>query len=196
MRIGIYGGSFDPPHIGHRLLAVDAYEALGLDRLFIVPAGIQPLKADQEHFAPARDRLVMVQFAFAGDEKLMVDEGEVSRPGLSFTVDTLTGYSTRFPGAELFLLLGRDSYASLARWKSPERIRELCTIALLERGESAGETSDGVVHISTRRIDVSSSEIRQRRADGKSVAGFVVTEVLNYMDANNLYAPTALSGKK
>ena len=189
MRIGVYGGSFDPPHIGHRILARDAIESLFLDRLFVVPAGIQPLKAGRSDGASARHRVEMARIAFAGVELAVVDETEVNRPGLSFMVDTLEGYSSGNPGAELFLLLGRDSFESLGRWKSPERIRELCTIALLERGQSSRKLEEGVTVGSTRRIDVSSSEIRERRRAGRSIAGFVPEGVLQYIEKNNLYAP-------
>lgn len=192
MRIGIYGGSFDPPHVGHRVLARDAIETLRLDRLFIVPAGIQPLKADSADGASAPHRLEMAKIAFAGDEVVVVDETELKRPGLSFTVDTLEAYSAGNPGAELFLLLGRDSFESLGKWKNPERIRELCTIALLERGAGSGK-GEGVVVAASRRIDVSSSEIRGRRKEGKSISGFVPDGVLKYIEKNNLYAPTGAS---
>lgn len=188
MRIGIYGGSFDPPHIGHRVLARDAVENLGLDRLFIVPTGIQPLKTGKTDGASPEHRLEMARLAFAGDERVSVDETEVRRPGLSFTVDTLESYSSDNPGSEIFLLLGRDSFESLDRWKQPERIRQLSTIALIERGKSS-EVEKGVVVAATRRIDVSSSEIRERRMAGKSIAGFVPDAVLKYIDTHNLYAP-------
>jgi nicotinate-nucleotide adenylyltransferase len=131
----------------------------------------------------------MAKIAFAGDESVSVDETEVRRPGLSFTVDTLDSYSEANPGAELFLLLGRDSFESLDHWKNPERIRQLGTIALLERGGESGGAREGVVVVSTRRIDVSSSEIRERRKAGKSIAGLVPDGVLKYIETHNLYAP-------
>lgn len=170
-------------------MARDAIETLGLDRLFIVPTGIQPLKAAKSDGASAEHRLDMAKIAFAGDELIVVDEREVTRPGLSFTVDTLEGYSSGNPGAELFLLLGRDSYESLAQWKNPERVRELCTIALLERGAVSVSEQKGIAVVTTRRIDVSSSEIRMRRREGKSISGFVPDGVLQYIEKNNLYAP-------
>jgi nicotinate-nucleotide adenylyltransferase len=175
------------------MLAQDAIEALRLDSLFIVPAGIQPLKTVKSDGATARDRLEMAKIAFSGLESVAVDETELNRPGLSFTVDTLEGFRAGNPGAELFLLLGRDSYESLSRWKQPDRIRELCTIALLERGERAGKLDEGVTVASTRRIDVSSSEIRERRKAGKSITGFVSEGVLQYIEKNNLYAPERAS---
>jgi nicotinate-nucleotide adenylyltransferase len=193
VRIGIYGGSFDPPHIGHRVLALDAIESLKLDRLIVVPAGIQPLKANKTDGATAEQRVEMAKIAFAGEECVIVDETEVQRPGLSFTVDTLEAYSAENPDAEIFLLLGRDSFESLDRWKNPGRIRELCTIALLERGNEAGRGEGGAVIAATRRIDVSSSEIRERRKAGKPISAFVPDGVLSYIEKNNLYAPTSAS---
>lgn len=192
MRIGVYGGSFDPPHIGHRVLAADATESLELDRLIVVPAGIQPLKAGKTGGASPEQRLAMAKLAFAGLERVEVDESECSRAGLSFTVDTLEGISSRYPAAQIFLLLGRDSYESLGRWKNPERIRELATVALLERGAAPAQADDVMV-AATRRINVSSSEIRGRRKAGKTIVGLVPEAVLKYIESNNLYAPTGVS---
>lgn len=193
MRIGIYGGSFDPPHIGHRVLVVEAAESLKLDRLFIVPTGIQPLKADKRGGASPDQRLAMAKLAFSGLPGIQVDESECRRPGLSFTVDTLESYSKEYPGATLHLIVGRDSYKSFAKWKNPDRIRELAQIAILERGDERGEAEERATVVATRRIDVSSSEIRVRRTAGKSIAGFVPDTVLKYIEANNLYAPTGVS---
>lgn len=189
MRIGIFGGSFDPPHIGHRVLARDAIESLRLDQLLVVPAGIQPLKKEKTTGASAKQRVEMAKIAFADEKSVVVDETEVQRPGLSFTVDTLEAYAAGNPGAVLYLLLGRDSFESLDRWKNPGRIRELCTIALLERGKGAPLVEDGVVVVTSRRVDVSSSEIRERRQAGKPISGFVPDGVLSYIEKNNLYAP-------
>lgn len=193
MRIGIYGGSFDPPHIGHRLLARDAAEALKLDRLFVVPTGVQPLKAGKADGASPEQRLEMARIAFAGDEFVVVDETETKRPGLSFTVDTLEEYSAKYRDSQLFLLMGRDSFESLANWKNPERIRELCTVAILERATDSVRPDADSITVAARRVDVSSSEIRNRRREGKSIAGFVPDGVLKYIEANNLYAPTGVT---
>lgn len=193
MRIGVYGGSFDPPHIGHRVLAVDAAESLKLDRLFVVPAGIQPLKAQTSDGASPDHRLAMAKLAFSGVGVVEVDESEVRRPGLSFTVDTLESFSSRYPGAQVFLLLGRDSYDTFDKWKNADRIRELSSLVILERGSEIRKAEDGVFVVATRRIEVSSSEIRSRRKAGKSIAGFVPDAVLKYIEANNLYAPQGAS---
>ncbi len=174
------------------MLAVDAAESLKLDRLIVVPAGIQPLKAEKNDGASPEHRLAMARLAFAGLEGVEVDESEYRRAGLSFTVDTLEELSRRYAGAEIYLLMGRDSYRSLGEWKNPERIRELATIAILERGGESRKADDTLV-VAARRIDVSSSEIRTRRKAGKSIAGLVPDSVLKYIESNNLYAPQGAS---
>ena len=115
MRIGIFGGTFDPPHLGHWLAAVDAAEALALDEVVWVPAAQQPLKAGVSS-ADAAHRLAMAQLMVQGDGRFRVDAVELERGGLSFTVDTLRAYRERFPEAALFLLLGSDAAASLPKW--------------------------------------------------------------------------------
>ncbi len=195
MRIGVFGGTFDPPHVGHLILAADAYEALRLDKLFFVPARAQPLKVDRPAVASAEERLEMVRLAIAGDSRYSVDDTEISREGLSFTVDTLEGLSVRFEGSQLFLLLGEDSLGSFDRWRKPERIRELATLAVMYRARPGGVTRKsrpslkrkGVETLSTRQVDVSSTEIRQRLADGKSIRGFVPESVEKFIASRRLY---------
>ena len=189
MRLGIYGGSFDPPHVGHLLTASDACEALALDRLIWVPAGIQPLKVGQA-LASSAQRLAMVHRLVAGDARFEVDPVEIDRDGLSYTVDTVAAYAERFPGAELFLLVGADVLTSFDRWREPERIRQLATLAVLERtveGEAAPDPPPGSQRLATRRVDVSSTEIRARLAAGLSIHGFVPESVERFIAAERLY---------
>ncbi len=174
------------------MLAVDAADALKLDRLLVVPAGIQPLKTEKSDGASPEHRLAMAKLAFAGVARVEIDESEFRRAGLSFTVDTLEDVSRRFPDAEVFLLLGRDSYDSFEKWKNPDRIRELATIAVLERDDSQDNSDESLV-VATRRIDISSSEVRSRRRAGKAIIGFVPDAVLKYIEAHNLYAPSGAS---
>ena len=115
------GGTFDPPHIGHFLAASDAFDQLQLDRLFFVPAATQPLKQHQVS-SSAHHRLRMVQLMVEGDSRFEVDETEIRRTGLSFTVDTLEEYSRRFPDAERFFLLGVDAFGLLDQWREAARV--------------------------------------------------------------------------
>lgn len=190
MRIGVFGGTFDPPHVGHLLLAADARDALGLDRLIFVPARAQPLKVETPPIASAQDRLEMVRLAVADDAQYTVDEAEINRRGLSYTVDTLEHLAGRHRGAELFLLLGRDALAGFPKWRNPERIRELATLAVMERSweePSPAANVGDVVSVSTRRVDVSATEIRARLRAGKSIKGFVPESVEQFIEARGLY---------
>jgi nicotinate-nucleotide adenylyltransferase len=191
VRIGVFGGTFDPPHVGHLLLATDAREALKLDRLIFVPAGSQPFKIDTPPGALPRDRLEMVRLAVADDANYMVDDAEINRKGLSFTVDTLEHLSGRNPGAQLFLLLGEDALAGFDQWRNPGRIRELATVAAMRRGgpdrQGIEAKTPEVLTVSTRRIDVSSTEIRERLREGKSIKGFVPESVERFIEARGLY---------
>jgi nicotinate-nucleotide adenylyltransferase len=190
LRVGVFGGSFDPPHVGHLLAAVDAYEALSLDRLVFVPAATQPLKLATPAIASSRDRAEMVRRMVADDPRFEVSAVEIDRGGLSYMVDTLEGLTA--DRTELFLILGMDAMATLDRWKSPARIRELATLAVLTRddggAESQFEAGGGMIAIGTRRLDVSSSEIRERLHQGKPIRGFVPESVEGYISAANLYA--------
>lgn len=189
MRIGLLGGSFDPPHIGHLLAASDAFEALTLDRLFFVPASVQPLKAGRACATPAQ-RLQMARLLVGDDPRFGVDSIEIDRGGLSYTVDTLTNLAARWPSAELFWLVGADVPRSFAHWRSPERIVELATVVVLQR---AGETPDLASMpghprcLTTRRIEISSTEIRDRVRQGQSIRGFVPDAVAAYVQAERLY---------
>ena len=191
MRIGVFGGTFDPPHVGHLLVANDARDALELDRLIFVPTGAQPFKVDTPPAASGQDRLEMVRLAVADDANYVVDDAEINRKGLSFTVDTLEHLSERNPAARLFLLMGEDVLASFEKWRSPARIRELATLVAVSRGGLAGSVADpaasAVLRVSTRRVDVSSTEIRERRRAGKSIKGFVPESVERFIDVRGLY---------
>jgi nicotinate-nucleotide adenylyltransferase len=191
VRIGVFGGTFDPPHVGHLLLASDALESLRLDRLIFVPTGTQPLKVDAPPVASARDRLEMVRLAVADDACYTVEDTEINRKGLSFTVDTLEHLRERYPGAQIFLVLGEDALATFEKWRNPERIRELATLAVMRRtGMEAARVetaAEGVLIVSTRRVDVSATEIRERLRAEKSIKGFVPESVERFIEARGLY---------
>ena len=171
---------------------------MDLDRLIFVPAGSQPFKVNNPPVAPGQDRLEMVRLAVADDAYYTVDDTEIQRKGLSFTVDTLEHLAERFSGAKLFFLMGQDAFVMFSQWKNPERIRELATLAVMRRGkreegsgkgESRTETAapSGVISVSTRRVDVSSTEIRDRLRAEKSIKGFVPESVERFIEARGLY---------
>ena len=191
MRIGVFGGTFDPPHVGHLLLAADAREALRLDRLIFIPVYAQPFKMGTPPVASPQDRVEMVRLAVADDANYAVDDAEISRKGLSYTVDTLEHLAGRFKGAELFLLMGQDVLAGFPKWRNPERIQELATLALMMRSGAPDvgdrRNAESAVMVSTRRVDVSSTEIRERRRAKKSIKGFVPESVERFIEARGLY---------
>jgi len=189
VRIGILGGTFDPPHHGHLLAAGDAFEALELDRLLFMPTAVQPLKAGRDG-ASVSDRLEMVKLLVGDDPRFEVSEVETARGGLSYTVDTLRTLTAEWPGANLFWLVGADVPKSFAKWREPDRIVQLATIVVLQRSNEAPDLSlmPGTPRfIPTRRIDISSTEIRERVKSGKSIRGFVPESVAAYIAAHRLY---------
>ena len=193
MRLGVFGGTFDPPHLGHLLVAVDACERLGLDRLLLVPAATQPLKAGRES-APVADRLAMTRLLAGADARFGIDDSEIERGGLSFTVDTLRALRTREPTATLLLCVGADAFARFADWREPDTIAQLATVAVLARSGRQPDAAAlaavrGAVTVSVRCVDISSTEIRARAAAGKSLRGFVTDPVAEYCGAHALYRP-------
>ena len=190
MRIGVFGGSYDPPHVGHLLAASDAVEALELERLLFVPAAVSPFK-EGVTVTPAADRLAMVRLMAGDDPRFEVDPIEIGRPGLSYTVDTLATLATRHPDATFFLLVGEDVLPTFAQWREHARVLTLARLAVLQRGEKvAGEREAHLpphVMLPTRRVDVSSTEVRQRARAGRPLRGFVPDAVAAFIERARLY---------
>ncbi len=188
-RIGVFGGSFDPPHLGHASAAADVADALGLERVLWIPALRSPHKAGTEP-TPAALRLEMVRVAAAADDRFEVDPVELERPPPSYTVDTLETLGRRFgPDVELVLIVGVDQWRAFERWRAPERIRERATIAVMDReGESVVE-EPGVVGVPVRRVDVSSTGVRAAAAEGRSLDGLVTPGVAAIIAREGLYGP-------
>lgn len=203
MRIGILGGTFDPPHVGHLLVASDAVEALGLDRLVFIPNARQPLKAEVQQSSP-EDRLAMTRLAAADDSRFEVDALEIERGGMSYTVDTLATLTARSPGDEYHFLVGADAGSTFAQWREPRRIAQLARLALMRRAEGGAPAPDDATVIAsivaatgtdvppptmvaTRRVDVSSTEVRERVRTGRSITGFVPEAVARFIAERGLY---------
>ena len=201
MRIGIFGGSFDPVHIGHLWIAEAALESLRLDEIHWIPAATSPLKPAGP-VASNEDRLQMVRLAVSGCEKHIVDGREIERGDISYTVDTLQQIAFEQPSAARFLVIGSDSLASFRKWHQPERVLELATLAVVRRGGGVAidwGVLQGLVDpariavfanhvISMPLIELSSTELRQRIAQGKSIRFRLPRAVEAYIDAQRLYA--------
>lgn len=179
MRIGVFGGSFDPIHHGHLIAAVALRELLELDEVRFVVAKTQPLKT-VGHFAGAEDRATMVELGTRGAHGLRVDRRELFRDGPSFTVETLQEIREAVPGAELVLLLGADAAAEFERWREPETIRALARVEVFRR-DGRG---DGIV---VPRVDISSTEVRARVSAGRSIRFWVPDAVADYIVKHRLY---------
>ena len=180
--VGIFGGTFDPVHVGHLAIANAALDELGLARVYFVPARRSPLKQDGPIAGP-EDRLAMLTAATAGEPRFRVSGIELHRKGPSFTVDTLE--ALRGEG-ELFLILGSDAYADFERWREPARIRTLATIVLAAR-PGAPNAPSGVRMLDSPLMDISSRELRARAARGRSLRYLVPDEVLRYIEEHGLY---------
>jgi nicotinate-nucleotide adenylyltransferase len=188
VRLGIFGGSFDPPHLGHLLPVIDAAEASGLDSVRFIPAGDQPFKAGRAS-ANGLHRLAMTERLVQGIPGFVADRSEIDRSGLSYSVDTVAQVAAAQPGVELVLLLGADAYALFEQWREPDRIRSLASIAVLVRGGDPVPPTSGkrVQVLQTRRVDISSTELRARVAGGRTIRGFVPDAVADYVAEHRLY---------
>ncbi len=194
-RIGLFGGSFDPVHHGHLLLAQDALEQLSLDRLFFIPAAINPHKLDAAPQAPPRLRLEMLREATRVQPLFSVDTLELEREGPSFTIDTVDAFHARFAGAQIFLLLGEDNLPKLHSWHQFERLRQLVSFVSFGRRAYAPEAAvpavapdkDLRLERLVRKIDISSTEIRARVAKGLPIQYLVPESVRLLIQSHALY---------
>ena len=196
MRVGIYGGVFNPPHHGHLIAAQEAYVQLGLDVVVWIPVGEAPHRAiDGDPGAEAR--FEMVELATSADERFRVSRIELERDGPSYTVDTLRALREREPDAELFLILGGDQALALPSWHDPEGVLEQATIAVFERGSSNRNAiaiklgrlrgADRVRFLEMPRVDISSTLVRRRAAAGRPIRYLVPDKVANFIGAQSLY---------
>jgi nicotinate-nucleotide adenylyltransferase len=187
-RIGVLGGTFDPIHVGHVVAASDCRARLGLDAVLLVVAG-DPWQKRGQVVASAADRLAMVEAAVETIEGLEASAVEVDREGASVTADTLEVLAR--PGRELHLLLGADAVAKMSTWRRLEETKALATVAVIERaGEHADPPGDGwtVEHVTIPRLDVSSTEVRERCASGVPIDGLVPPAVVRLIADRGLYA--------
>jgi nicotinate-nucleotide adenylyltransferase len=187
-RIGILGGTFDPPHVGHLMVAADVCAALRLDRLLLIPSASPPHKRGQVR-ATAEQRLEMVRAAVAGDDRFEVDDIEVKRPGASYTVDTLRELRARYPEAELFFVIGMDQFREFDTWREPEEVARLARLAVVSRdGDLADcESTIPIEPVSVTRIDLSATDVRRRLHEGRSIRYFVPDPVRELIEREGMY---------
>lgn len=206
MRIGILGGTFDPVHYGHLMMAEICREQLQLDQVRLIPAGDPPHKPDQK-ITDAHARADMLQLAVSGCPEFVVDRREIRRSGPSFTVDTLREFRKQQPDDELFLIIGADSLEQLLTWKSPEDIAQLACIVVVNRPTQPELTTakitqwvgpDIAAHVQAVTMpgsDLSASWLRERLAAGKSLRFLTPKAVEVFIRQHSLYGPPATSGE-
>jgi nicotinate-nucleotide adenylyltransferase len=200
LRLGVLGGTFDPPHLGHLILAEEARLALELDQVLFVPAGAPWRKADRK-LSPREDRLAMVQLAVGDSLYFAVSILEIEREGPSYTADTLAVLRDQFgPDTELFFIIGADSLADFPHWHEPQRILEFARLAVAERPASEEEQVDEaltedlaramrerVVWLRMPLIGISASAVRERVQNGLSIRYWVPPAVEEYIRQHRLY---------
>lgn len=194
MKIGILGGTFDPPHFGHLKLAEAAIEALDLDEVILLPANTNPFK-QQRRSSPAKDRIAMTQLLQKRNAKLSFSDMEITRGGVSYTVDTLGELQMVHPG-EYWFIMGADAMKGFEEWKNPQRILRLCRLAVAIRPpmtridlelQIPEDFRDKVDIIEMTATEESSTVIREKVAKGQTIQNLTTSEISDYIRNNKLY---------
>lgn len=189
MKIGLFGGSFDPVHLGHLLIAQAAREELGLDRLFFIPAAQSPFKPDTTPIS-GTDRLRLLRLALAGKSWCEVDDQELQRGGVSYTIDTIRDYAHRFPGAQIFYLIGGDHVAKLPSWREADELARRAEFVVAPRPGQAEIPFAAPFRghlLKSFPLGVSSSQIRARIKAGEPIDHLVPTAVAEAIRTGSLY---------
>jgi nicotinate-nucleotide adenylyltransferase len=200
VQVGILGGTFNPPHLGHLVCAQEAYLQLELDRVMLMPARIPPHKP-VEHEPGVAHRLELCRLAVQGDDRFSVSDLELSRPGPSYTVDTLDELNSSEPNNELFLIVGGDVAAGLPQWREPERVLGLATLAVARRRGTAWASVESALRglrggdrarfFRMPEIGVSSTIVRERVRARQPIRYIVPDQVAEYIARHRLYGGTS-----
>lgn len=191
-RIGIFGGTFDPPHVGHLVTAVNVRHALDLDRVILMVANVPWQKEGTRAITPAEDRLAMVEAAVAGVEGLEAGRWEIDHGGPSFTATTLAGLVRIHPDAEFFTIVGDDAAAGLTTWERLDDVLSLSEIVVVDRPGVHAPVPDGIPchHVEVPHLEVSSTDLRRRIVDGRPLDFLVTSPVLAVINERALYSET------
>jgi len=192
-RIGLFGGTFDPPHVGHLVTAVNVRHALALDSVVMMVANSPWQKDGMRAITPAVDRLAMVEAAVADVDGLVAGDAEIRRGGPSFTADTLAELASCHPGAELFTIVGDDAAAGLTSWQRYDEIVALSRLVVVDRPGAPVELPEGFdwLRVEVPRLEVSSTDLRSRVLDGRPLDYLVTEPVLAMIAVRNLYREAA-----
>ncbi|MCF7909888.1 MAG: nicotinate-nucleotide adenylyltransferase [Candidatus Omnitrophica bacterium] len=185
MKIGILGGTFNPPHIGHLILAQEMLDELKLDKIFFIPTNNPPHKRGNQ--LEPRKRFLMTELAAAGNPKFKVLDLELKRKGKSYTCDTIAELKNKYPQDKLYLIIGSDLAKGFKKWKNPEKIKRMATVIVAKRRGSPFRSSKSFKQVDIIQVELSSSQIRARIKKGKIIQYLVPKKVENYIKKNNLY---------
>ena len=191
LRIGVFGGTFDPIHMGHLVAAVNVRHTLELDRVLLVVANIPWQKVGTQAVSPAADRLAMVAASVAGHEGLYADDREIRRGGPSFTADTLADIRAHDADAELFLVVGDDVVDDLDTWERIDEVRRLATLAVVNRPGAPPPSIDAtwrVARVEIPNLEISSTDLRARARDGRPLDYLVPDPAVRLLREHGLYA--------
>ena len=196
-RIGLFGGTFDPPHVGHLVTAVNVRHALNLDRVLLMVANNPWQKEGSRAITSAEDRAALVEAAVSSVPGLEVGYDEIRRGGPSYTADTLGDLAARFPGAELFTIVGDDAAAGFPTWERFPEVLKLSTVIVVDRPGAPVVLPTGIpwVRVEVPRLEVSSTDLRARFSDGRPLDYLVTAPVMNEIQARGLYGVKAMSAK-
>ncbi len=191
MNIGIFGGSFNPPHVGHLIVLESVRDQLPLDKILLIPSATPPNKRDGS-LAPAACRLEMTRLAVEGIPGYEVSDLEIRRGGISYTVDTIMSLSSLYPGASLSLIIGVDNFLDFLTWKSPDEILARVDLVVMNRpGFSTGDAKNVVLRkarvVNVPQIGISGTDIRRRVKLGRSIRFLVPAAVEQYILRKGLY---------
>ena len=193
LRIGLFGGTFDPPHVGHLVTAVNVRHALALDAVVLMVANSPWQKHGTRPISPAEDRLAMVEAAVVDVKGLVAGDAEIRRGGPSFTADTLATMGEEYPGADLFTIVGDDAAAGLTTWERHEEVVALSRLVVVDRPGAPVELPAGFdwLHVEVPRLEVSSTDLRARVRDGRPLDYLVTEPVLDIIAMRKLYQDAA-----
>ncbi len=193
MRIGLFGGTFDPPHVGHLVTAVNVRHALALDAVVLMVANSPWQKHGTRAISPAEDRLAMVEAAVADVKGLVAGDAEIRRGGSSFTADTLATMVESYPGAEFFTIVGDDAAAGLTTWERHEEVVAQSRLVVVDRPGTPVELPAGIdwLRVEVPRLEVSSTDLRARVRDGRPLDYLVTEPVLDIIAMRRLYRDAA-----
>ena len=193
LRVGLFGGTFDPPHVGHMVTAVNVRHALQLDLVILMVANVPWQKEGTRLITPAADRLAMVEAAVADVRGLVPGRHEIDQGGNSYTADTLAALAQEYPGADLYTIVGDDAAAGLRTWSRYDEVVALSQLVVIDRPGDQVELPDAIdwIRVEVPRLEVSSTDLRTRFSDGRPLDYLVTQPVLDVIESRSLFGVDA-----